>query len=340
MKKYLLCFLFCCSALTAGIPVSGDYLGPTFQLIEREGKARIEKKLRKNGISKDLEVFFDSIGATEDWGHIGYHGANQGYRVYQDIIRFTIEEILDIPIRDDFHFFRVPGDTALNLNSVSEFVKYWGKDKVDTKSDTRAKQLLSLNFGIYSNYDEGGSCSIYLFAKDKSKHSVNYSKQLAPFFKKLGINTNALIDLFEIARIYLDKEGGILLQLSENSHLYDDNFEAYNFLDTQGYPSRKAGRRWGSLLLSNHFECLMTDYYVNSQVNIAPQFRLLMNNRYTLNPFSHLSVRRYDLYDPEIILDYEKALREYIRNINFDAEKVSRYRQELLDIWQADDQLF
>ncbi len=337
MKKYLLCLLFCCSALTAGIPIVNEYLGPTSQLIEREGRQRVEKKLRKNGVNKNLEDFFDSIGALEDWGHIGYHGANQGYRVYQDIIRFTLEEILEISIRDDFHFFRVPGDTLLNLNSMSEFVKYWGKDKVNNKSDTRAKQLLSLNFGLYSNYDEEGSCSIYLFVKDKSKHSVNYSKQIAPFYKELGISADVLSNLFKIARNFLDEEGGILLQISENSHFDDEKFEAYNFLDDQGYPCKKAGYRWGPWLLSKHFECLMTDQYVNSKTNIAPQLRLLMNNRYTLNPFSYLSVLRYDLYDSETIVEYEKAMREYIKNIGFDSKKVKKYRQKLLDMWQVDD---
>lgn len=331
MKKIILLFILIFAQITAGIPVDGPYLSPTEQLIKRETRERIEKKLKSMHLPKEMIPFFDSIAATEDWGHLGYHGASQSYRVYQDVIRLTVEEIIGIPVREDFQFLRVPGDLDLNLDSMDEFEEYWGK--IDNKSEKRAKQLLSMNFGIYSNFDEDGSCSINLFINDFSKNDIKYAKVLAPFYRELGIPAETLNQLFEIGRKWLDEDGGILLKLSERSHLSDPNHEAYNFADTQGYPSKKRGYRYGDSPLSNHFQRIMNDLYITKEVDIAPQLRLLINTRYTLNPFSYLDVQRYDLYDPATITAYEEELRAMIRSLPYDAQKVENYQQKLIQKW-------
>ncbi len=331
MKKIVTILLLIATNLTAGIPMEGPYLSPSEQLIRRETRLRIERKLNDMHLPLDLIPFFDSIASLEDWGHLGYHGANQGFRVYQDIIRFTIEELVGIPIREDFHFLRVPGDPDLNLNSMKEFENYWGK--IDNTSEKRAKQLLSMNFGIYSNFDVKGSCSVNLFVKDMSKTKINYAKILAPFFKDLGLPQTALSALFEIGHKWFDEEGGILLQVSERSHLDDISNEAYNFADTQGYPAKKRGYRYGTALLSNHFERLMTDQYVQKKLDISPQLRLLINTRYTLNPFSYLNIKRYDLYDSQTVSSYEEEMRNLIRSLPYDALQIEKFQQELLKQW-------
>lgn len=331
MKKFLLSFLLICCTLNAGIPVQGDYHGPTEQLIKRDSWKKIEKELKSIKIPLALVPYFNEIAAGETWGHIGYHAANQGFRVYQDVIRITIEEILGIPVRDTFHFLRVPGDQDLNLDSINDFYAYWGK--FDNKNSTRAKQLLSMNFGIYSNYDLKGSCSLYLFVKNKSKRNIDYAHQLAPFYKNLGMNTNELNRLFDIGRKWLDEDSGILLRLYENSHLTDKKHEAYNFADYQCYTAEKGGYAYGSSLISTQYGKMMTDSYVSHKVNIAPQLRLLVNNHYTLNPYSHLSIERFDLYDSETIASYETELRKAIRKLKFDAAKAEKFRDRLLKSW-------
>jgi hypothetical protein len=334
MNKILFCFLLVFSAcLSAGIPVDGQYPSPTKKLIERESWQKISRAIKKMSIPNELIPLFNDIADQENWGHIGYHGANQGYRIYQDIIRFTVEEILGIDVPDNFHFFRIPGDDELNLNSMDEFIAYWGKKKVDNKSSKRAKQLLSLNFGIYSNFDQKGSCSISLFVKDKSKTKINYAKTLEPFYASLGIKKSELAALFSVARKWLDEDGGILLQISENSYLTDPNYEAYNFADGQCYPAKRGGHRFGTWPISNHYDRMMADAYLDKKVDIAPQLRLLINNRYTLNPFSHLQVSRWDLYNTETILQYEEEMRENIRNIKYDIQKAEEYREKLFELW-------
>lgn len=331
MYLLILAVIFFHSTVFGGIPITGEFHRPTEVLIKRETWERIKRKLHDMKVPTELFPFFDSIAEIEDWGHIGYHGANQGYRIYQDVIRFTVEEILEIPVRKNFHFLRFPGDPDLNLNSMEEFVEYWSK--IDNKNELRSKQLLSLNFGIYSNFDEKGSCSLYLFVRDKSKTHIDYPRQLAPFFKELGISVEELQHLFAIGRKWFDEEGGIMLQLSEFSHISDLNNEAYNFADTHGYPAKRGGHRYGEYPLSNHFERMETDLYLEHKLDIAPQLRLLINNRYTLNPYSYLAIRRWDLYEPEVVASYEEEMREYIRHLTCDKVKVKAYKKFLLDEW-------
>jgi hypothetical protein len=336
MKRFLLLILFFQASLTAGIPVQDKYLGPTEQLVKRESWNTIQKNLNKIKIPNDLIPFFDTIASNENWGHIGYHGATQDYRIYQDIIRLTVEEILGIPIRKDFQFLRIPGDSDLNLNSMDEFINYWGEDDIDNKTKLRSKQLISLNYGIYSNFDHKGSCSISLFVKDKSKSELDYAKQLNPLFENLGISTGALKELFRIAHKRLDGDGGILLRLSESSHLGDPRGEAYNFADEQSYPCKRGGYRWGSHLISKEFEHIMSKRYITHDVKIAPQLRLLVNNANTLNPYSSLSVERWDLYDTNTLETYEAEMRDYISNLKYSSFKVEKYKDKLMKIWSED----
>lgn len=333
MKKFTIAILLLTSAvLSAGIPIDMEYRGPTEQLIKRESWERIESKLNRMKVPSDLIPYFNSISAQETWGHIGYHGTNQRFRIYQDIIRFTVEEILSIPVRDDFHFVRIPGDPELNLKTREEFFEYWGK-KIDNKSELRAKQLLSLNFGIYSNFDVEGSCSVNFFVRDFSKTKIDYEKFLTPFYKKLGISPKALNDLFAIGEKWLDEEAGILLQFSENSHLTDPYQEAFNLADKLCYPSKKGGFLHGSSQISVHYGRILSDVYVNSDVDIAPQIRLVISNQVSLNPFSQLTVRRWDHYNAETIRDYEAEMREYIRNLSYNKDNVQEYREKLLKTW-------
>jgi hypothetical protein len=332
MKHLILSLVFFNSVLFAGIPVEECYRSPTSQLICREGWDQIEDALLEMGIPAELIPFFGEVSLEEDWGHIGYHGTNQGYRIFQDVIRLVVEEVLDIPLRDDFHFLRIPGDSDFELNSMYEFVSYWG-EKVDNKSEKRAKQLISLNFSVYSNFDEPGSCSLNLFVQDMSKNWIDYRAQLIVLFHQLGISTKCVDALLEIGNRWLDDEGGILLQISESSHLNNPYGEAYLFADMQCYPAKRGGHRCGSDLISNQYRIQMSDSYVEGNVEIAPQLRLLMNTRHTLNPFSHLRIRRWDLYDADTICAYEKEMRKYAETMPYNQDKVKKFRSGLMKKW-------
>lgn len=341
MKSFLatIFFIFNLTLLQAGIPThTMEYCGPTEMLLARESREKVESYLLKLKIPTDLLSFLDSIAAEETWGHIGYHGATHSFRFYQDVIKFTIEEILAIPIRDDFHFLRVPGDPDLNLNSVESFIKFWGDEQVDNRDELRAKQLLSMNYSIFSNFQRPGSCSASLFARDRSAAQIDYAKELEPFYANLGIKAEKLQKLLKIYENWLTDTGGLLLQISEDSHIKDSNQEAYNFADKQCYPALRGGFRYDDQLISEHYRMAMTADYVNKAVNISDQLRLLLNTEKTLNPYSHLKIKRWDLQDPKKIEAYEAAMRKAIKNFKYDTKKVLKYRMLLTRKWKHLDQ--
>ncbi|MBA3284403.1 MAG: hypothetical protein H0U27_05005 [Nitrosopumilus sp.] len=328
MKK-ILTYIFLSLNLTlqAGIPVTKTYFGPTESLIARESWEEIKSSLVALRVPTQMIPLFNKIAESEDWGHIGYHGSTQGFRFFQDVIKFSIEEILAIKIKKDFHFLRIPGDSDLNLNSMNDFVKYWGEDNVNNRDSVRAKQLLSLNFGIFSNFNTTNSCSACLFAKDKSVTSIDYVKELIPFYKKIGIKDNeaALKKLHKIFTKCMKSERGILLQFSENSHLSSLTNEAYNFSDKLCYPAVKGGYRYDEKLISAHFQKAMSEAYINHAANISDQIRLLINTRYTLNPFSHFTIKRWDGEDATTVASYEKEMRQCIRSLTYDSGKMVNY---------------
>jgi hypothetical protein len=120
------------------------------------------------------------------------------------------------------------------------------------------------------------------------------------------------------------------MQISENSDQYD---EVYDLIDLICYPSKKGGFPHGTLPISSHYERILSESYVQSDVDVAPQLRLLISNRYTLNPYGALVVRRWDLYDAATISGYEDEMRQYIRNMHYDADKAQIYKQNLLELW-------
>lgn len=339
MKKFIYALYLCLNltCLRAGIPTeTALYFGATEMLIARESWEIIEPiLLSERKIPRNLFPLLESIAAGEDWGHIGYHGAKHGFRFYQDVIKFTFEEILHIPIRDDFHFLRWPGDNDLNLNSVTDFVNFWrkkGVDNIDNRAKVRGKQLLSMNYGIYSNFDLGGSCSIGLFAHDKSSFDIDYVAELIPFYEMIGIGQSKekLKNLFDIFNAHLNVKSGILLQISEDSHLTHPKKEAYEFADNHCYPAIRGGAFYDDHLVSFHYQTSMTEEYINKSTNISDQFRLLINNQHTLNPYSHLIIKRWDQQNPDKVAMYENMMRAAIRNFQYDKKIWVKYKDYLL----------
>lgn len=325
---YYLLFFLCTAAL-----YSNDFCSPSARILEREGEHTVKKKMLWLGVPEALFPLIEEIAATEEWGHVGYHGSCQEYRIYQDVIRFLVEEILEIPLRKDFHFLRIPGDADLHLNSTADFFSYWGIH-INNKTPLRAKQLMSWNYGIYSNYAVYGSSSPLIFATGNSHDALDYEALLYPFCEELGISQSVLTDLFKIARTHLKKQEGILLQMRDFSHERDYVTAVYALADTQCYPSSGRSFRWGKRVLSEEYACVISQDYLSKKAEIAPQLSLIVNNRYTLNPFSSFSIRRWDFYTSNEIASYESAMRNALRAVQKNTAKIQVYRQHLFTLWQ------
>jgi hypothetical protein len=78
----------------------------------------------------------------------------------------------------------------------------------------------------------------------------------------------------------------------------------------------------------------MTEDYINKEKNISDQLRLVLNNQHTLNPYSHLKIKRWDQEKPREVTKYEKAMRAAIRDLQYSKKKWRKYNKYLLTTWK------
>ena len=78
---------------------STAFLRPSERYLISHPLAKIKPHYKVYGVTPEHVKVFDTAIAAEKDGFFGYHGARKEFRIYQDIIRFGIEEILGIPIK-------------------------------------------------------------------------------------------------------------------------------------------------------------------------------------------------------------------------------------------------
>jgi len=288
------------------------YRSPSARYIDTYGWESISQGLKNIGTNMIHRTTFDRISHREEIGFIGYHGSTQEFRIFQDLIRVILEEIVDLPIREDFHFLRLPGHPAFFYKNLSEYPK--GYDPTF---------FLCMNYAIYGNHTNPFSSSYYYFAVNGSSQRVIYEKEIQWIFETLEIETDIIPALFALGRSLIGHENGVIYQIFDMSH-YDPRQPYYALADTQCIS-------WGySTLFSKVVEGVHPTPFPN-------QIRMLMNNHATLNPYSSLIIKRFDKYPAETISSYMQQLREAIRSLNFSVEKATAYRSHLLQLWENDE---
>lgn len=298
--------------------VPTDFLSPTEKYLAVNDISKIKPHLKSIGIRKAHVAIINQVIQEEKLGFFGYHGARREFLIFQDIIRYGIEEILGIPIRSDFHFLRIPGLPNLNVDSVDEFLEKHPHEINDNLPLERL-QLLAMNIALYSPHQEPWELSLHYFSQNTNVAKHNYEKVLIPFFLMLGVDPIYIHEAFEIGESMLTKKSGVLLQFFDNS--------LYRLVDQQTYLAIKKGARYFPSTPLSH---LLLDL---NQTKF-PQFRLILNNQYTLNPSSSLSIKRYTLTDNQKFESYQNRLREYFQSLPFDKYQSENYREKLLSLWE------
>lgn len=287
-----------------------SYRSPTARYIEAYGWESISQGLKNIGTNMIHRTTFDRISHREEIGFVGYHGSRQEFRIFQDLIRVILEEIVALPIREDFHFLRTPGHPAFSYKNLSESGNAYYADR-----------FLCMNYAIYGNHTNPFSSSYYYFAVNGSSQKVNYEKEIQWIFETLGIAPDTIHSLFALGLDWIGHENGVLYQIFDMSH-YDPRQPYYALADAQclsiGSPSR--------------FSQVVQGMHPTPFPN---QIRMLMNNQATLNPNSSLIIKRYDKYPEETIKAYMQELREAVRSLSFSIEKVAAYRSHLLQLWEG-----
>lgn len=266
LKYFTLLILLCFVPAWASsdrILEESSFVSPTELFVLDHGPEEIEAGFNLNSVSLKFKKLFDKAQANEKLGFFGYHGSSRDFRIYQDIIRIGIEEILELPIREDFQFLRVPGSAMYDLEGVNDFLSLF-PSVFDLNSEQQAK-LLSMQIALYSECLEysSGSCPTEYFTKNFSLTTVNYVTKLTEFFNLLGLDPANINIVFHVARNALPSDRGVLMQFFDRSH--------YNFLDTQAYPSFPLGIPYNlsmlpsDFILNRHFQL---DHYTQKNGSI------------------------------------------------------------------------
>ena len=284
------------------------YKSQTERYIQFHTKQTIEEALRAH-VSLVNKNLFDRIAHHEEPGCIGYHGSTQSFRLYQDCIRFILQDIVQIDIPEGFHFFRIPLDP---------YFSYIHKNDVPSAEHYDRSLFLWVNYAIYGNHRNMGSCSYYYFTTDGSAAKQNYSKHLRPLFERLEMDGSQIDAIFSSAMKHLERNEGVIFQL----------FDVSGHMKGRGYYD----------LADAHCLTGKPILYSDELLAIAPQafygeVRMLLSNQTTLNPYSYLKMKRFDRMTASETKSYEEELRAWLRALSFSKEKAERYKQELLDVW-------
>lgn len=333
MLKKILISLISCSLFFASIclgdldpslqvklPQIENYISPSERFNKSNAKNNIDAVLNKYGATKNHKAMFQQMIDNETSGFFGYHAGCSDYRIFQDVIKIAIEEYLEIPIRHDFQFLRVPGIVDYSFESADAFVAAYPKYN-DNLAEIK-KHILSINIALYNSWNAEWDFTPRYFLQNQPWTLVLFEKEMTPFFKRIGLDQKFIKEIFQLARKHVPQNKGIILQFFDSSH--EEGLEPYAFLDEQAYVGNS-----GSKIPNT----TPSHYYINAEGKEFPQLRLVMNNVHTLNPNSPLVILRYHTMTQEKEETYERELREFMRALPFDHKRVDEFRKDLLEYW-------
>lgn len=302
-------------------PITNSFIPPSKRHLSVHSLEKdVWPRLTRYNATPEHKSLLNRAIENEKPGFVGYHGARREFRIYQDVIRMVFEEVLHIPIREDFHFLRTPGNPRLNVNSAKEFLDLHPKS-INDDLPLESSQLLSMNMALYEHFNgDHNQFSVYFFLKDTNWGKHDYEAKLEPFFKALGLDPSAIAGAFEIARRNLPS-GGVLLQI------FDTSIEEYGIADRQTYLAVRTGGRY-------HIQEPISKLIGDNGRKSFPQFRFMLNNKTTLNPYSPIAIKRYDLATPAQEKAYDAEMRAYFRALHVDAVKKDNYIQRISGIWE------
>jgi hypothetical protein len=311
------------------------FKAPSIRQFDKEGADHIRNSLYKSGSNPKYWDWWNQVICHEERGIFGYHGAKQQFRIFQDIIKMIFLEVLELEIPRDFHFLRIPLDPDLfESESAAVYLKK-RPDPFDGLSPDR-DQLVSLNYSLFGNYWEWSQCTVGYFSKNQSWFEIFYAKKLEFLFLQLGMPISEINNLMRIGDPIVKFETGVIYQFVDLSHQSPNDHDAYELVDRLCYQSVGAGKvdPFIQEQLSSLFQSTLPRKFDH---NGGGQLRIIMNTSESLNPYNSIYMRRYDLLDPIVVKNYEHALRERVRKLPFDSEKVEIYKEKLKALWGIQD---
>lgn len=295
-----------------------EFISPSSLQLSIVPLDQIKYHLRGKGTGLEYRDVFDKAIAEEKIGFLGYHGSNIDFLIYQDIIRAVVEEILDIPIRKDFHFISTPLSENKHCQTLEELSLLFVEENY--RRQEVMQKTFPLNFTMYGNHNCSGLNSIVNFSKNLSNTAAQNRKELIQFFDYLGLDPQLLELLYTIAYQYIGSKTGLLLQL------FDTSLTPYAFANTLSYASYPNG-----FISENR---LIHEFFLDNALGEFPhEMRIILNLQGILNPNSPFLIKRYTKVQPSKLKAWEQELRALVKNSSFDAVKKEELKQQLIQNW-------
>lgn len=278
--------------------------------------------LQKYGMrSKEKELFKKMIREEKD-GFLGYHGGSAQARLFQDILYYLITDLIDIPIRSDFVFLRIPTDGQLKYDNALDFIQKEAQYLPPANWDNQPhiqKHILSINISLFQSYDFPIDLTPRYFLENQTWTHPPFIGILASFFKELGIGDEFLGNLWEKGEQLLPANRGFILQIFDHS----ENFAFSKKCSYAAFSGGKPHRDY-----KDHHHLTNNDHYD------FPQIRLVLGQKTTLNPNNPLSFKRYDALDAKTRKHYQTQLRNLIRQLPYNKDKLRLMKLKLLSQWK------
>lgn len=313
-----LVYLFSFSCMNS---LQSEFVPPSERSMSALGISKIEEACSLRGINTDSKNLGYELTEKEKAGFLGYHGNNIEFLIYQDIIRMVIEEIIQLPVRDDFHFLSVPLDPTHNIQTKEQLAEVFLSEK--NPSLALADTTFPLNFSIWDNMNRQGLNSLENYEHNKSYKPLGYKRRLHWFFDRLGIKKGKIENLYKELSVEMNANIGVIVMF------FDESQESYQLSKKIAYPAYPNG-----FIAANR---TVDEYFLDAFNSSFPhEIRLILNNHQTLNPASPLKMNR--ILPDWFTLEYKRSrekLRKSIKKLSYSKEKVESYKKELINAWET-----
>jgi len=253
-------------------------------------------------------------------------------KVEPEILDEALERWFTDPSQDEYRDFESDDDEDFVFAILYPFD--------DTSNDQQAL-LTALNVSLFANYSISSESTVHIFAKGASVDldEDDLRKKAKQFCDLVGVDAEVADEIYSYAEEFLDIKEGVLLQFfdkNKDNHALSDINEAAFVCSNFGVPDLATQASY-AVSNFNTLKYVEVDVPAWGHVVLHPQLRLVAIPSTTLNPFSWLEIKEYDLMDP----NYKAQLREFIRSkvrvAQTDAQKVESYRLYLESIWGQDE---
>lgn len=203
-------------------------------------------------------------------------------------------------------------------------------------SDVRPEQqsrVLCMNLSLFANYHRRDESTTWIYLQNQTIEGgdSHVMDSLRNFFQEIGIDPAVANDLHDIAEQELSitpqTQNGIILQFFDQSPQL--GLGLYQGIDHSVFVAHSFGIPIKHIPASH----LAQSLHPLRHNSMDLQMRLVTDTYSTLNPYSFLRIRRYDSNGPIVAWNIIQKMREKLKKVSADKDKLAVYKAQLDAKW-------